>query len=70
MNLSDAQLEAVKNGEAVRVDADNIEMVVIRSELFYRLDHTQEQPRSSYAAVLKVLDQADEDPGQYLDYVN
>lgn len=70
MEITKEQLQAAEQGEPVRLQTDDVELVVVRADVFDGLAGVLDHPRETYSAVLKALDQADEDPGQYLEYLN
>jgi hypothetical protein len=71
MTLSTDQWQAIVDGQAVELIIQGTRCVVIRQDLYERAASMIEtNPRQSYGAVLKVLDQFDESPEQYLEYLN
>jgi hypothetical protein len=68
MNISQDQIRAVEQGEAVRLHADDVELVVLRADLYERLAGVSDSPREAYPAVLKAL--GDDDPDQFLEYLD
>ena len=71
MTLSAEQLQAIEAGEAITLTIDGTHCVVLRQDIFERAQLAIEpSPRQSYPAVLKVLDELDESPEQYLEYLN
>lgn len=71
MNISTQQLDAAKRGEAVRLQADDVEVVLLRADLFRQMEIQQQadDPRQAYPAVLRAWD-ADDDPDSYEEYRN
>lgn len=67
MVLSDELVEAAKRGETVRVTADDVEIVVLRADLFDSA--RQDDVRMTYPAVLRAWDR-DENPDDYADYLH
>ncbi|MDB5385833.1 MAG: hypothetical protein JWM11_1479 [Planctomycetaceae bacterium] len=75
MNLTIEQIEAVKDGELVRIADSEIgfDCVVLRADVYERVKTRAadcSDPRETYAAVLKVLDANDESTDQYLEYLD
>ena len=71
MTFSTQQLQAIANGEAVELTIKGTPCVVLRKDVYARVKSVIEpSPREMYPAVLKVLDQVDESPEQYLEYLN
>jgi hypothetical protein len=76
MTLTAEQAAAVKDGEPVQVTPPEIgtPCVLVRADVFNRVrtlidPETEFSPRETYPAVLKALDQWDESPDQYLEYL-
>lgn len=70
MNISDMQIEAAKRGETIRLTADDVEIVMVRADIFDQRGSTSDNPRATYAAILKAIDEQDEDTEQYLEYLD
>jgi hypothetical protein len=77
MTLTSEQAIAVKQGEPVRLQPPEVgaPCVLLRADIYDRvqllLDSESDLcPRDKYPAVLKVLDQDDESPEQYLEYLD
>ncbi|MDZ4685739.1 MAG: hypothetical protein SH850_11790 [Planctomycetaceae bacterium] len=77
MILTTEQAAAVKDGEPVRVTPPEIgaPCVLVRADVFDRvrtlIDADADfRPRETYPAVLKALDQWDQSPDQYLEYLH
>jgi hypothetical protein len=75
MNLTIEQIEAVKEGEPVRVAGSEIgiDCVLLRADVYERvknLIHGVSELRDTYPAVLKALDASDDSPEQYLEYLD
>lgn len=67
MNLTQAQSEAVSRGEIVSIKVGELDCILIREDLFEKLQKIRDT-EESYSAVIEALD--DENPDQYLDYLN
>ncbi|HUQ68151.1 MAG TPA: hypothetical protein VM165_01435 [Planctomycetaceae bacterium] len=77
MTLTSEQAAAVKDGEPIRVTPPEVgaDCVLVRADVYDRVRSLVEtggdfQPRETYPAVLKALDQIDESPEQYLEYLS
>ena len=71
MTLSTDQWQAIVAGQAVELVIQGTRCVVIRQDLYEpAASNVGSSPRETYPAVLKVLDQADNSPEQYLEYLN
>ena len=77
MTLTSEQAAAVKDGEPVRVNPPEVgtPCVLVRADVFDRVrtlidGDADLRPRDTYPAVLKALDQWDESPDQYLEYLH
>ena len=70
MHLTAEHIEAAKRGETVRLAADDVEIVVLRADIYEQHAASRDNPIATYAAVLSVLDQEDEDPAQYWEYLD
>jgi hypothetical protein len=65
-------MKALDHGEPVPVKIDDKECIVVQKHVFERLKNQvfdDMSPREAYPAVLKVIDKDDENPDQYLDYL-
>jgi hypothetical protein len=76
MELTAAQITALKDGRPVTVTPPELgeRCVVLRGDVYDRVRGALEpgaefDARETYPAVLKVLDQTDESPEQYLEYL-
>tara|TARA_R110002124_G_scaffold78666_8_gene209894 strand:+ start:849 stop:1070 length:222 start_codon:yes stop_codon:yes gene_type:complete len=67
MKLTQAQLEAVSRGEKVSIKIGDLDCILIREDLFEKLQDIRDT-EESYSAVIEALD--DENPDQYLEYLN
>ncbi|EDL61642.1 hypothetical protein PM8797T_05055 [Gimesia maris DSM 8797] len=67
MNLTQAQSEAVSRGEIVSIKVGELDCILIREDLFEKLQKIRDT-EESYSAVIEALD--DENPDQYLEYLN
>lgn len=60
MNLTNEQLQAAKNGEAVSIQANGQRFVLLAEEVYDRIkdlvSYDEMDPRDTYAAVLKAWD--------------
>jgi hypothetical protein len=56
MNVTAEQLESLKHGEAVPVDVEHEQCVLILKETYEEMKRFLEDPRHSYPAVLKAWD--------------
>lgn len=71
MVLSAQQLQAIEQGEAVELTLDGTRCVVVRKDVYQTVASAAEpNARETYPAVLKALDQFDESPDQYLEYLD
>ncbi len=75
MNLTIEQIEAIKEGEPVRVANSEVGMdcVIVRADIYENVQSLLNDggdPREMYPAVLKALDACDESPDQYLEYLD
>ncbi|MEX0725133.1 MAG: hypothetical protein WEB58_19695 [Planctomycetaceae bacterium] len=64
--ITKEQIEAAEHGETIRVQA-GVELVLIRADVYDKLTHAID-PSDTYPAVIAAL--ADEDPDQYLEYLD
>jgi hypothetical protein len=76
MELTAAQITALKDGRPVTVTPPELgeRCVVLREDVYARVSAALEpgaefDARETYPAVLKVLDETDESPEQYLEYL-
>ena len=60
------QIKAAERGETIRVKGD-VELVLVRADTYDKLVQTFD-PRETYPSVVEAL--ADEDPEQYLEYLD
>lgn len=67
MKLTQAQSEAVSRGEIVSIKVGELDCILIREDLFEKLQKIRDT-EESYSAVIEALD--DENPDQYLEYLN
>ncbi|WP_339734067.1 hypothetical protein [uncultured Gimesia sp.] len=67
MKLSKEQSEAVSRGEKVSIKVGDVDCILIREDLFEKIQHIRET-EETYSAVIESLD--DENPEQYLEYLN
>jgi len=71
MTFSAEQWHAIEVGQPVALTIMGTRCVVIRQDVYERSASVIEpSPRQSYAAVLRALDECDESPEQYLEYLN
>lgn len=74
MDLTAEQVDAIKSGRAVAVSLPEVEQrcVVLREDVFAsaQIEPGELNPRSLYPAVVKVLDEYDDAPEQYLEYLS
>ncbi len=75
MNLTIEQIEAIKEGESVRVANSEIGMdcVVVRADIYENVKNLINDgvdPRDMYPSVLKVQDACDDSLDQYLEYLD
>ena len=71
MTLTTDQWQAIVAGQAVELTIQGTRCVVIRQDLYESAaSNGNPSPRETYPAVLKVLDQSDVSPEQYLEYLN
>ncbi|WP_417392320.1 hypothetical protein [Gimesia sp.] len=67
MKLTQAQSEAVSRGEKVSIKVGEWDCILIREDLFEKLQEIRDT-EETYGAVIEALD--DENPDQYLEYLN
>lgn len=67
MKLTQAQSEAVSRGEKVSIKVGELDCILIREDLFEKLQEIRDT-EETYSAVIEALD--DENPDQYLEYLN
>ena len=71
MTLSAQQLQAIEHGETIEFTIEGTHCVVLRQDVYQRATSPAESsPRETYSSVLKALDQFDEFPEQYLEYLD
>lgn len=70
MNITREQILAAEQGEPVRIQTPDAELVVLRADLYDKLTNQNTSPRETYASVLQALDQDDDNPDQYLEYLD
>jgi hypothetical protein len=78
MTLTADQVSKVNEGQPVTVTPPEVgaECVLLRADVYARIrnlliyDDSEMDPREAYPAVLKALDEDDESPAQYLEYLN
>ncbi|MBW3597579.1 MAG: hypothetical protein KY475_09925 [Planctomycetes bacterium] len=76
MNLSSEQKHDLEKGLPVPVTIDGLPCVVVRQEKYNRVmelieyDDSKMDPRELYPMILSILDDDDENPDQYLEYLN
>ena len=70
MVISEQQIEAAKRGEPVHLQADDVDVVMLRADLFSQLQAGQAggDPRAAYPAILRAWDQDDDTPEDYEEY--
>jgi hypothetical protein len=65
--INSDQIRAAEQGATIRVQA-GVELVLIRADYYDQLLANADDPTPTYPAILEAL--ADEDPDQYLEYLN
>lgn len=65
--ITQEQIDAAEQGTAIRVHG-NVELVLLRADIYDRLASVFDDPSETYAAVLEAL--GDENPDQYLEYLD
>ena len=71
MTLSAQQLQAIEHGETIALTIEGTHCVVLRQDVYQRATSPAElSPREMYPAVLRALDQFDESPEQYIEYLD
>jgi hypothetical protein len=65
--ISEEQIHAAEQGAAIRVPG-NVELILLRADIYDRLTLAFDDPTETYAAVLEAL--GDDDPDQYLEYLD
>ena len=71
MTITTQQLQALEDGQVVELTIAGTRYVIVRQDVYERVNAIVEtRPRQTYAAVLKALDNSDESPEQYLEYLN
>jgi hypothetical protein len=76
MNITPEQKHALDSGEAINVTVDGLPCVVLPQEKYDRVQQLIEgddrdfDPREMYPLILKALDADDENPEQYLEYLD
>jgi hypothetical protein len=76
MNLTPEQKHALENGVAVSVVVDGLPCVVLPQKCYDRIlelieyDDGDFNPQEMYPMILSILDEEDENPDQYLEYLN
>ena len=75
MTLSAQQLQAIEQGETIELTIEGTHCVLLRQDVYQR-DICQQgpspeesSPRQMYPAVLRAIEQFDESPEQYLEYL-
>jgi hypothetical protein len=69
MNLTQEQEEAIQAGEPVEVELARKPCIILPKETYQEMRETEPSPRETYSNVLKAIDQDDENPEQYLEYL-
>lgn len=76
MELNNEQKQALEQGEAVPVTVDETRCVVVREDVYERIrslpvdyDDGDYDVSETYPAIIEVLNQEDENPEQYLEYL-
>ena len=70
MNLNQELERALLAGEPVEVEIAGTACVILSTQTYRRITEGELTPRDTYAAVLKAIDADDENPDQYLEYLN
>ncbi len=69
MQLTEDQEKAIQAGQAIEVILAGTACVILSQNSYRQLLETEPSPRETYAMVLKAIDQDDEYPEQYLEYL-
>ena len=69
MNLTKAQQKAIQAGEPVEVEFAGKACVILPKETYCEMLEGESAVRETYGTILKAIDQDDENPEQYLEYL-
>ena len=67
--ISPDDRNALESGNPIRVLVDEIPCVVVREDVFDAASQSEDDVRSTYPLILRAWDSEDENPDQYLEYL-
>jgi hypothetical protein len=69
MNLTQDQEKAIQAGQAIEVEVAGTPCVILPKQTYREMLEAEVSIRETYGAVLNAIDQDDESPEQYLEYL-